>query len=57
MVRDNVAVSITGEEIRLDADSLCIHGDTPGAVEMAKRIRNALEDSGVKVVQMTELVV
>ena len=57
MVRDNVAVSITGDEINLEADSLCIHGDTPGAVEMAKRIRNALENSGVQIVQMTDLIV
>ena len=57
MVRDNVAVSITGDEINLEPDSLCIHGDTPGAVEMAKRIRNALENSGVQIVQMTDLIV
>jgi 5-oxoprolinase (ATP-hydrolysing) subunit A len=38
-----------GGEIALDADTLCVHGDTPGAAELARRIRAALEDAGVQV--------
>jgi UPF0271 protein len=45
----------TGEAIRdidggtlvLDAASICVHGDTPGAVEIARRVRGALEGAGV----------
>lgn len=36
-----------GGEIALAADSICVHGDTPGAVEMARRIRKKLGDAGV----------
>ena len=36
MVTEGKATAITGDLIELDADSLCLHGDTPGAVEMAQ---------------------
>jgi UPF0271 protein len=38
-----------GAEIALRADTLCIHGDTPGAVEIAQAVRAALESAGVRV--------
>lgn len=39
--------TITGKRIRLQADSICVHGDSPGAVEMARRIRARLQQAGV----------
>jgi UPF0271 protein len=36
-----------GEPIELAADSVCVHGDTPGAVEMAHHIRARLIDAGI----------
>ena len=56
MVVEGRARAITGEEIDVQAASLCIHGDTPGAVEMAAAIRKGLEAEGVSVVPMDELV-
>ncbi len=41
-----------GEVIPLVADTLCIHGDTPGAVEIARAVRRRLEDAGVDVMPM-----
>ena len=38
-----------GQEIPLKVDTLCVHGDTPGAAELVKRIRAALEAAGVQV--------
>ena len=38
------AVSLVGK-----VDTLCIHGDTPGAAEKARAVREALEDSGVRI--------
>jgi UPF0271 protein len=32
-----------------DVDSLCVHGDTPGAVDIARRVRTALDAAGVDV--------
>jgi UPF0271 protein len=45
-------VAITGKEIRLQADTICLHGDTPGAATIAKAVREALERAGVQVVPM-----
>ncbi|MCZ2104381.1 MAG: LamB/YcsF family protein [Comamonadaceae bacterium] len=39
--------SITGKQIRVQADSICVHGDSPGAVAMARRIRERLQAAGV----------
>jgi len=36
-----------GHPLRLSAGSVCVHGDTPGAVEIARRVRQALVDDGV----------
>jgi UPF0271 protein len=36
-------------DIAVHADTLCIHGDTPGASALAARIREALEAAGVRV--------
>ena len=33
----------------MSAESLCTHGDSPGAVAMARRVRQALETAGVEV--------
>lgn len=41
--------SATGERVAVAADSLCLHGDTPGAVELARRVRDALVGAGVTV--------
>lgn len=52
MVREGVVVAHTGEEIPLRVDTICVHGDTPTAVEMAKAIRRELETAGIEVVPM-----
>ncbi len=41
--------AITGTEIRLRADTICLHGDTPGAAVIARRVRERLEAAGVQV--------
>ncbi|MER6787823.1 5-oxoprolinase subunit PxpA [Streptomyces sp. NPDC000658] len=40
--------SHAGSSIEVRARSLCLHGDTPGAVELARRVRRRLEESGVR---------
>ncbi|MFE0475863.1 LamB/YcsF family protein [Streptomyces sp. NPDC058947] len=42
-------VSESGARIAVRARSLCLHGDTPGAVELARRVRERLESSGARV--------
>ncbi|WP_406155900.1 LamB/YcsF family protein [Streptomyces sp. NBC_00882] len=49
LARDRVVTSRSGARIEVEARSLCLHGDTPGAVELARRVRQRLETSGVRV--------
>lgn len=41
--------AIDGSRVALDVQSLCLHGDTPGAVAMAAGVRTALHDAGVAI--------
>ena len=41
-------VAVDGTVVQVNPDSLCIHGDTPGAVEMAAGVRAGLESAGVE---------
>jgi len=56
MVRDGVVIAHTGEEIPLCVDTICVHGDTPTAVEIAKTIRRELEAAEIEVVPMGNFV-
>jgi len=49
IVRDHVVRSVDGHDVEVEAASVCIHGDTPGAVAMARRVRAALESAGVQI--------
>lgn len=41
--------AIDGSIVPISAQSICVHGDTPGAVEMAAQIRATIEKAGVKI--------
>ena len=56
MVTEGRTKAINGDLIELEADSLCLHGDTPGAVDMAKELKAALEAEGVEIRPLGELV-
>ncbi|WP_353951909.1 5-oxoprolinase subunit PxpA [Knoellia sp. S7-12] len=53
LVTDGVITAIDGTEIPVRADSICTHGDSPGAVEMAKAVRAALTEAGVTITAFT----
>ena len=48
--------AITGEEVPLAADSICVHGDNPSAVEFVKNIRAKLIEEGVTIAPICEIV-
>jgi UPF0271 protein len=52
MARENKVIAIDGTEIHLEAETLCVHGDTPGAVNLVKQIRERLEKEGIEVKPM-----
>ncbi|MFF5845173.1 LamB/YcsF family protein [Streptomyces massasporeus] len=49
LARSGEVVSHTGTRIEVRARSLCLHGDTPGAVDLARRVRERLAACGVRV--------
>ena len=52
MVTERRVTAITGEEVFLQADTICLHGDTPGAVQLAEALKAAFEKAGVRLVAM-----
>lgn len=48
-------VSRSGKIIKAEVDTICVHGDEPNAVEVAKAIRAGLDKAGVEVVTLPEL--
>jgi len=48
MVKDHSVISITGKEVPIEAQTICVHGDTPGAVDMVKALRRALDKEDIK---------
>ena len=43
VLREGVAVSASGKEIPMRADTVCVHSDTPGAAELAKAVAEVLD--------------
>jgi UPF0271 protein len=47
MARDGVVTAVDGSEVAVAVDSVCVHGDTPRAVALARAVRAALTDAGL----------
>ena len=48
MVADGLVRSTDGSTVPIEADTVCLHGDGPKAVAMARRLNEALRESGIK---------
>jgi len=53
-VRDGAVESISGKRIPVPIDSICVHGDSPSAVAMAAKVREALTDAGIDIQPMAK---
>jgi 5-oxoprolinase (ATP-hydrolysing) subunit A len=49
MLRDGKVQSVDGADVDVRAETVCVHGDTPGAVEFARALRSRLEEEGVEI--------
>jgi UPF0271 protein len=47
LVREGRITAIDGHDIELEAQSICVHGDTPAAVTIARRLRHDLSAAGI----------
>jgi 5-oxoprolinase (ATP-hydrolysing) subunit A len=53
MAVDGVVVAVDGSRVAVDVASVCVHGDTPGAVGIARAVRAALTAAGIDVAAFT----
>lgn len=49
MAQDGIVKSIDGQTIKLNAQSICVHGDSPNAVALARAVRQAFDAAGLKI--------
>ncbi|KRE63866.1 hypothetical protein ASG92_02805 [Arthrobacter sp. Soil736] len=49
MATDSAIRTVDGSILKINADSICVHGDSPGAVAMAAAVRAALSDAGITI--------
>jgi len=54
MAAEGRIVAVDGTVIEIEAQTLCVHGDNPAAVDLVRGIRESLEAAGVKVAPMGE---
>lgn len=53
---DGTTTTIDGKKIRIPARSILVHGDSAGAVEMARKVRALIEEGGHRVVPISKIV-
>lgn len=56
MVKEQKVTAITGKDIPIKADSICVHGDGVKALAFVERIKKALQDEGVEICAIDEFV-
>jgi UPF0271 protein len=49
MLREGKVRSVEGRDVDVRGETICVHSDTPGAVEFARELRKQLEQEGVKI--------
>jgi len=55
LIESGYMTAIDGTKLKMEAHTICMHGDTPGAALYAKAIREMLESKGVEIVTMNEV--
>jgi 5-oxoprolinase (ATP-hydrolysing) subunit A len=56
MVKARAVRAISGETVQLRVDTICIHGDTPGAAAIARAVHEGLEEAGIAVRPLMEVI-
>lgn len=56
MVKEGKVEAINGEDVEIKADTICVHGDNPKAVDFVDKIRLTLEKEGVQLIPMKEFI-
>lgn len=54
MVKERKVTALSGKDISINADTICIHGDGAHALEFAKYISDALKDAGIRIRKISD---
>ena len=57
MISEGKVEAIDGSTITYDADTICLHGDTPGAVDLAKKLKTEFENSNIKITKLKVIII
>ena len=55
LVRDGRVRTVEGDDLELQVESVCVHGDAPNAPAIARAIREALQQAGIELAPLAEL--
>ena len=55
LVTEGRIESVDGDDVEMPCDTILLHGDNPGAVAFARRVRSELEDLGVQIAPLSEV--
>lgn len=55
MVKQGVVTAVTGKDIPIQADSVCVHGDSPKALAFVQKIRAALTAEGIQIAPLQDI--
>ncbi|MBQ6775901.1 MAG: LamB/YcsF family protein [Synergistaceae bacterium] len=56
MVKEGVVEAIDGTVVKLRPQSICLHGDSPSAVEMARTLRQRLVEAGIEILPLCKII-
>lgn len=56
MIKEHKVTAITGKDIEITADSICVHGDGEKALAFVKKIRDVLTSEGIEIVPLNKIV-
>jgi UPF0271 protein len=56
LARDGIVVAEDSSRLSIRADTICLHGDTPGAVEIARKIHERFRIAGIRIAPLEEAV-
>ena len=57
MITEGKVEAIDGSTITYDADTICLHGDTPGAVDLAKKLKTEFENSYINITNLKDIII
>lgn len=56
MIKEGKVTAITGKDIPITADSVCVHGDGPKALAFVEKLRSAFAAENISIVPLTEII-